>query len=510
MTRSRPVQCCAYLVVLAVAQTRAAESEVRELRAIQRLETGASIAGLAISPDGTRIALFSDQAIAPFDRTIQLWDLRTAHALRTLEGNKRPLRAITYSPDGCRLAATALDGPSGSGDTCLWNASSGERLLRIEEGGETVRFSHDGERLELPTQNQVRWYHSSTAEELRRLEHRKWGLAFARDGRRLLSAVRRRDSRLLLLDVESGRQLVALQAGQTEPLALAVTEDGRTVAIESGEDGIGLWEVASGQLVCYLRGTDDRVFSLAFSPDGRLLASAGVSRIVRVWEVATGHEIARGEAHRGRVAALAFSAAGARLLSAGADGNVIVWAVPHASETDAPLDDAAFEEFWRDLGGARLRAYRAIGQIQRHSADLLPRVLERLGLSLLRSDDEQIGSLIADLDDPEHLVRARAMTQLERLHPSHLRGLAGALDRAGSNEARLRLRRVLRRHQESLRLSTTDIRRVQRIIHALESLPLADSHPVLELLAEDFPHVQVAVDARETLERAERRAAQQR
>ena len=506
----RVIHRCALLAVFAAflaCGAAAAEPPraVPPLEALQRLRAGSSIAGLAISPDGTRAALFRDQATARFARTIQLWDLRTGDALRRLDGNKRPLRAIAFSPDGRLLAGTGLDGPSGSGDTCVWNVDSGELQWRTEAGGEVVRFSEDRGRLELPTPNQVRWYDVSTGEELRRLENRRWGLAFARDGGRLLSAVRRRDPRLVLLEVESGRQVVALQAGETEPLAVALSEDGRSVAIESGTNGIGLWEVASGQLVCYLRGADERVFSLAFSPDGRFLASGGVDRTVRLWEIASGHEIARGEGHADRVAALAFSPAGDRLVSASAEGTVIVWALPRTPQAALRLDDDAFDEFWRDLGGARLRAYQAIGQIQKQPADLLPRVLERLGLSLLRRDDDQVESLIAELDDADHLVRARAMSRLERLHPSHLSGLAVALNEAGSNEARLRLRRVLRRHEESLRLSTTDLRRVQRIIHALEALPPAESRPVLELLAEHFPHVHVAADAQETLRRAERR-----
>lgn len=480
--------------------------------ALQRLggdESTPSLRHVALSPDGRLAALCGEPAAGPFKRTIQLWDLRTGRCLRTLDGNKRPIRAIVFSPDGKRLVSTGLDGPSASGDTCLWDVSTGERLFRIDTGGEAVRFSDDGTLLETTTPYEVRHCNATTGAEVRRFEGLKWGLALAREGRRLLASTHYRDPRLWLLDVSTGRELLTLNAGRARPLAAAVAPDGRTIAIEDGESGIAVWELATGQLVCTLRGHERRVFALTFSPDGRLLASGSLDRTVRLWEVATGREVARGEGHEDLVTALAFSPAGDRLLSGSTDRTAILWNLPETAPSEippAPLDDVEFEEFWNDLAASRLRAYVAVGRIQQHHAQLLPRVRQRLEGILLPADSDRITQLIADLDHPSDLVRRRAHEQLRQLHPPDTSTLEEALRQTASNEVRIRLHRILR-SGGTLRLLTADARRARRIIHALDSLPVADARPILELLIAHLPNDEIVRDARETLQRANARAS---
>src|SRR5262245_28727880 len=80
----------------------------------------AAVAAVTFRPDGRRLAS------ASFDHTIKIWNVATGGEVRTFAGHDDKVLALAYAPDGSRLASAGQDGT-----IRLWS-DDGEECLRLE------------------------------------------------------------------------------------------------------------------------------------------------------------------------------------------------------------------------------------------------------------------------------------------------------------------------------------------------------------------------------------------
>jgi len=273
---------------------------------------------LAFSPDGERLASAAD------DHTIKLWDVATGRELATLKGHGSLVTCVSYSPDGKTLASASFDKT-----IRLWDASTYKELAVLSGHTDRVRalaFAPDGRRLASGgNDGTVRLWNIASARELAVLDGHQasvFSVAFSPDGNTLYSGGL--DKTVRSWDGQTGSPRDIWQAAE-QVHALALSSDGRTLAVTGYGGYVSLWDVAQGKQHPPLSGHKLDVLGIAFSADGTTLASASRDKTIRLWDPVTRQELAVLKGHQHQVHAVAFAPDGSCLASASHDGAITIW-----------------------------------------------------------------------------------------------------------------------------------------------------------------------------------------
>jgi len=154
-------------------------------------------------------------------------------------------------------------------------------------------------------------------------------LAISRNGK--LLAVGCKDGRLVILDLASGQLVKTLGVGTSahrdEIYALAWSPNSRYIASGGLDTTARTWDVRSGDVLCTYQGHCMAVVDLTWSPGGVRVASAG-DATVQVWDSFTGDRYAHYCSHTSYVTSLAWSHNGMTIASGETLGNIHLW-LPH-------------------------------------------------------------------------------------------------------------------------------------------------------------------------------------
>lgn len=225
----------------------------------------------------------------------QVSPLEALHSLQVFSG---AMDAVTFSPDGSRLA-------SGGRDNIIrvWDAETGELLMQTEGHADWV----------------------ST-------------LTFSPGGLQIISGSR--DNTVRLFNADTGA-LIAVIGGHDDDVSSVTISDDGTVIASGGRDGyIKFWDTSTGELIHEVTQFEQPVWHLAFDPAGNYLASASEDGTIWIWglrdEMAGTLKQLNG--HTAPVATFAFSSDGNLILSGGLDGTVRLWDVSDLSaDTFEPI-----------------------------------------------------------------------------------------------------------------------------------------------------------------------------
>jgi WD40 repeat protein len=274
-----------------------------------------------------------------------LWSQCRSDALFSLCQLSNSVQSLAISPDGRFLIA----GEQEHGGASVWDLRTRKELVRLGQGEYRVQvaFSTTCELAACSSQgpqtNRVRLWSAATRQVVGEfgLNGLCLGLRFSDDGKTLLTATGEPDHKLTLWRVPDGTRVAAYNARQANGsigTPFAATGDLK-VAFYRLNDGLTVCalDLVSGQELWRARPGEAGTTCLAVSPDGRLLAvGCGIlDSTIRLLDAQTGHPIRRLEGHRGYVIAMAFGSDNNTLYSGSADQTIRMWDVAKPADATA-------------------------------------------------------------------------------------------------------------------------------------------------------------------------------
>ncbi|HYT93435.1 MAG TPA: WD40 repeat domain-containing protein, partial [Gemmataceae bacterium] len=473
-----------------------------------------ALKAVAWSPDNRTVATWS------WNGDVFLWDVVTGKTLYRFDVPAH--RNVAFSPDG-KLLAGATGGRLCVWDTATGkevgpfkaHPSQPHHVAFTPDGKALVTMDFDDEsvrRWDLATGQERLLFHLTPPDKKVR-RHRFTTMAFSPEARLMALAEDRLDRTTALFgecdvyvyDVTTGKQLHRLKKHKNQLWALAFAPDGRvlvTAGRRFGGEGIILWDTATGKVIGSL--PDGVDYGLAFSRDGRSFAAATRGTPICVWETATLRERCRFGGHpREGIYALAFAPDGRALISAGGDTTALVWDLTGLRRGQRlpalRLTPGEVEALWNDLqGDDAARAWRAIWKLAAAPADSLPALRKHLRPVPL-PDAGKLARWIEELGSAKFAVRQRASQEFEKLGEVATPALRKALAGQVPEETRRRIEQLLARVENPA--GGPGVLRMLRALEAVEHGGTDEARQFLRALAEGAPGARLTREARAALER---------
>jgi WD40 repeat protein len=220
----------------------------------------------ALDPSATRMAIGTARPGNPGGDDLSIWDIDGGKQLLAVtlpDAQFRSHSAITFSPDGTRIAAVLRSASpfvaDALGELRTWDAATGKELFRHDTGPRATR------------------------------------LVYSPDGR-TLAVSGDRGPMHRIRDAGSGKEILKLSMDEalkerSGPDSIAFSPDGTRVAYVSEGGKVQIWDVtpdetrASRSPDLFLNGNWTTVSQVAWSADGRFVSASGQGRKIVTWSI---------------------------------------------------------------------------------------------------------------------------------------------------------------------------------------------------------------------------------
>ncbi|MEO6126206.1 MAG: hypothetical protein ABIR32_21105 [Ilumatobacteraceae bacterium] len=289
----------------------------------------------------------NSRILAVIDGDGVLFDVESGKKESTIDAADELTSAVLTSRDEAVVAITfAVDSYlDDNGMVTRWNASNGDVIDVVDNGGYPEAISADGELTvvsdaddEGSTTTQIVDVGNgsvlSTLAQVQEFVYYADAAQFSEDGNRIARVTSEYtddeslDSLTSVWDSNTGRLITTLDDPSSDHVALAFDHDGSVLATTSyGNDyftsKIVLWDAETGNRIRTV--TSEAVGGFAFSPDDSSIAVAMQNSAVTIWDVKSGDQIVTLSGHIGAINSIAFSPNGDRLITASNDGTARIW-----------------------------------------------------------------------------------------------------------------------------------------------------------------------------------------
>ncbi|KAG2050393.1 WD40 repeat-like protein [Suillus hirtellus] len=234
---------------------------------------------VAVSPDGRWIVSGSR------DGSILVWEVPTTKSLTvpvsdTYKGHRRDIWSVVFAPDSKTFASASYDKT-----VCVWQRETGKISLGpFQMGGEaySVSYSPDGSKLAAGAETHIILWDSTSGEELLKIEQRAWLVTFTLDGLHLISGS---FNDIRISHAATGEIIKQFDVHTDLLRSLAIAPDGTKFATASSDKTTRFFDLTTlepfGEPLEY----PDALYCVTFSEDSQFIATGCVDKLVRIWEV---------------------------------------------------------------------------------------------------------------------------------------------------------------------------------------------------------------------------------
>jgi Tol biopolymer transport system component len=200
-----------------------------------------TVGAITWSPDGTRIAS------GKWDTSVQVWNATTGNTLLIYCGHTDSIQSVAWSPDGTRIASSAQDA-----SLQIWKATTGKKPLTYSTHGIV---------------GSIIWSPDSTL------------IATSSNGT------------IQVWEAATGKKMLTYSNNTGGAFSVNWSPDGIRIASASSDETVQVWDAVSSKNILTYSGHTDSIQSVAWSPDGTRIASASSDETVQVWDAMTGRKL---------------------------------------------------------------------------------------------------------------------------------------------------------------------------------------------------------------------------
>ncbi|KAG2346482.1 WD40 repeat-like protein [Suillus weaverae] len=234
---------------------------------------------VAASPDGRWIVSGAR------DGSILVWEVPTTKSpsvlvLDPFKGHKRDVWSIVFAPDSKTFASASYDKT-----VCVWQRETGKIVLgpfQVGDEAYSVSYSPNGSKLAAGTETRIIVWDAMSGEELLKIEQRAWLVAFTLDGLRLVSGS---FNDIRISDAATGEMIKQFDVHTDLLQSLAIAPDGTKFATASSDKTTRFFDLTTLEPFSEPLECPDALYCVTFSEDSLLIATSCVDRLVRIWAV---------------------------------------------------------------------------------------------------------------------------------------------------------------------------------------------------------------------------------
>jgi WD40 repeat protein len=272
------------------------------------------------------------------DGQARVWNIASGDVAETLSGHADIVGAIAVSRDGSTIVTGSADGTA-----ALWRRGTSTPLQVFQWGGsvdEFVGLSAD-ERYVIGAggvyedgrsqQSVVVVWSARTGQVLFQRSLRGSGLRdIALSPVESVMAVATFDGTISLISLETGQDIGILRDPGVRAIVFA--PDGKSLVSVNGRIATA-WSLQTGDATRTYERRDHNPVAVAVSHDGRRIITGGEDRTARLWSLESGREVAQLEGKSTGTGALSFSPDGENLFAAGDRQSVTAWSLRDGKAT---------------------------------------------------------------------------------------------------------------------------------------------------------------------------------